>query len=68
MITIWLCEYEDLWKVGARDGKTLAAWALYEGLSRAGVIEKRLRNCEARLLALPRMFTKVLWAGYKLPS
>jgi len=35
-ITVKLCDYEDLWKEGARDAKTLAAWALYEGLKREG--------------------------------
>ncbi|RYP11865.1 hypothetical protein DL767_011268 [Monosporascus sp. MG133] len=36
MITLKLVLYEDLWKEGARDAKTLAAWALYEGLKREG--------------------------------
>jgi len=27
-------DYEDLWREGARDAKTLTAWALYEVLSR----------------------------------
>jgi ADP-sugar diphosphatase len=36
-ITVRLCDYEDLWKEGARDAKTLAAWALYEGLRREGL-------------------------------
>jgi ADP-sugar diphosphatase len=31
-ITLRLCRLDELWKVGARDGKTLAAVALYEGL------------------------------------
>lgn len=34
-ITVRILNYEDLWKVGARDAKTLAAWSLYEGLKRA---------------------------------
>ncbi|RDL34349.1 uncharacterized protein BP5553_07477 [Venustampulla echinocandica] len=34
-ITIRLLDYEELWKVGARDAKTLAAWSLYEALRRA---------------------------------
>ncbi|KAF1949898.1 hypothetical protein CC80DRAFT_497123 [Byssothecium circinans] len=42
MITLRLCDYEDLWREGARDAKTLAAWALYEGLNRAGVIQGEL--------------------------
>ena len=37
-ITLSLCPLEDLWKIGARDGKTLGAWALYEGLRKAGRI------------------------------
>jgi ADP-sugar diphosphatase len=44
MITLRLCEYEDLWREGARDAKTLAAWALYEGLNRAGVIQEELMH------------------------
>lgn len=37
-ITLNLVKLEDLWKVGARDGKTLAAVALYDGLKREGKI------------------------------
>jgi ADP-sugar diphosphatase len=37
-ITLKLCRLDELWKIGARDGKTLAALALYEGLQRAGKI------------------------------
>lgn len=37
-ITLKICKLENLWKVGARDGKTLAALALYEGLRREGRI------------------------------
>ncbi len=37
-ITVRLCRYEDLWREGARDAKTLAAWALYEGLKREGTL------------------------------
>jgi ADP-sugar diphosphatase len=44
MITLRVCDYEVLWKDGARDAKTLAAWALYEGLNRAGKIEEELKN------------------------
>jgi hypothetical protein len=40
MITLHVTEYQELWKVGARDGKTLASWALYEALSRSGELEK----------------------------
>ena len=42
MITLRVCNYEDLWREGARDAKTLAAWALYEGLNRAGTIQEEL--------------------------
>ena len=37
-ITLKVVKLEDLWKEGARDGKTLAAWALYQGLKREGKI------------------------------
>jgi ADP-sugar diphosphatase len=37
-ITLKICRLDELWKVGARDGKTLAAVALYEGLRREGKI------------------------------
>ncbi|KAL2868200.1 putative NUDIX family hydrolase [Aspergillus lucknowensis] len=33
-ITLKVVPLKDLWKEGARDGKTLAAWALYMGLKR----------------------------------
>ncbi|KAF4537750.1 Nudix family hydrolase [Lasiodiplodia theobromae] len=36
MVRIRLIPYEDLWSHGARDAKTLAAWALYESLKRSG--------------------------------
>jgi ADP-sugar diphosphatase len=35
MITIRILPYEELWEVGARDAKTLAAWSLYEALKRS---------------------------------
>jgi ADP-sugar diphosphatase len=35
MITIRILAYEELWEVGARDAKTLAAWSLYEALKRS---------------------------------
>jgi ADP-sugar diphosphatase len=35
MITVRILDYEELWKVGARDAKTLAAWSLYEALKRS---------------------------------
>ena len=37
-ITLMLCPLEEVWKVGGRDGKVLAAWALYQGLKREGKI------------------------------
>ncbi|KKY19198.1 putative nudix family [Phaeomoniella chlamydospora] len=37
-ITLKVVKLEDLWRVGARDGKTLAAFALYQGLKSAGKI------------------------------
>ncbi len=37
-ITLKICRLDELWRVGARDGKTLAAVALYEGLKREGKI------------------------------
>ncbi|KAJ5908105.1 hypothetical protein N7495_000787 [Penicillium taxi] len=36
MITLKLVPLENLWKEGLRDGKTLAAWALYRGLQQEG--------------------------------
>ncbi|KAF9735962.1 hypothetical protein PMIN04_011587 [Paraphaeosphaeria minitans] len=44
LITIRVTEYDTLWREGARDAKTLSAWALYEGLNRTGVIEKELQR------------------------
>ncbi|KIW05753.1 uncharacterized protein PV09_03609 [Verruconis gallopava] len=41
-ITLRLFPYEVLWKEGARDAKTLGAWALYEGLNRTGQIQRKL--------------------------
>jgi ADP-sugar diphosphatase len=37
-ITLKIVRAEDLWKEGCRDGKTLAAWALYSGLKADGKI------------------------------
>ncbi|KAJ5833494.1 hypothetical protein N7474_001805 [Penicillium riverlandense] len=37
-ITLKVVSLEDLWKAGLRDGKTLAAWALYMGLKQDGKI------------------------------
>ncbi|KAI8939938.1 hypothetical protein NX059_003664 [Plenodomus lindquistii] len=51
MIRLRLFKYEELWKVCARDAKTLAAWALYEGLNRAGILQKEMaRRKQARHL------------------
>jgi ADP-sugar diphosphatase len=36
-IKVKLVKYEELWREGARDAKTLAAWALYENLTREAV-------------------------------
>jgi hypothetical protein len=33
-ITLKVVPFRDLWKEGIRDGKTLAAWALYLGLKK----------------------------------
>ncbi|KAL5120568.1 hypothetical protein ACEQ8H_001587 [Pleosporales sp. CAS-2024a] len=44
MITVRVLKFEDLWKEGARDAKTLAAWALYESLSRAGILQAELQR------------------------
>lgn len=35
-ITLKIVPLENLWKEGMRDAKTLAAWALYEGLRKEG--------------------------------
>jgi ADP-sugar diphosphatase len=37
-ITLKVVKLEDLWKEGARDAKTLSAWALYQGLKKEGKI------------------------------
>ena len=37
-ITLMLCPLEKVWRVGGRDAKVLAAWALYEGLRKEGKI------------------------------
>ncbi|RMJ23756.1 nudix family hydrolase [Aspergillus sp. HF37] len=37
-ITLKVVPLENLWKEGLRDGKTLAAWALYKGLKQEGRI------------------------------
>ncbi|KAF7593252.1 hypothetical protein BBP40_011793 [Aspergillus hancockii] len=37
-ITLKVVPLKELWKVGLRDGKTLASWALYKGLKEEGKI------------------------------
>ncbi|KAE8144371.1 hypothetical protein BDV25DRAFT_145688 [Aspergillus avenaceus] len=37
-ITLKIVPLKDLWRTGLRDGKTLAAWALYKGLKEEGKI------------------------------
>lgn len=37
-ITLKVVPLENLWKEGLKDGKTLAAWALYKGLKQEGKI------------------------------
>lgn len=37
-IKVKLVDYKEIWREGARDAKTLAAWALYENLMREGVL------------------------------
>ena len=37
-ITLMLCPLDKVWRVGGRDAKVLAGWALYEGLKREGKI------------------------------
>ncbi|KAI4920547.1 hypothetical protein J4E85_009314 [Alternaria conjuncta] len=43
-ITLRVRDYEVLWTEGARDAKTLSAWALYEALNKIGKIEERLKQ------------------------
>lgn len=43
-ITVRLLKYERLLDFGARDGKTLAAWSLYEYLQRTRDVNKLLAN------------------------
>lgn len=38
-ITLKIIPLEDLWKYGARDGKTMAAWGLYHALKQNGKIK-----------------------------
>lgn len=44
MITLKIEKYDDLWRLGARDAKTLGAWALYEGLNSAGILQKEQKK------------------------
>ncbi|ROV88086.1 hypothetical protein VSDG_09392 [Cytospora chrysosperma] len=44
IMTLRLVDYEVLWREGARDAKTLAAWALYEGLSKAGILQEEIHK------------------------
>jgi hypothetical protein len=44
LITLRVYDYEEMWKMCPRDAKTLAAWALYEGLNRSGLIQEELRK------------------------
>ncbi|KAI4282060.1 MAG: hypothetical protein L6R38_003209 [Xanthoria sp. 2 TBL-2021] len=37
-ITLMLCPLDQVWKLGGRDAKVLAGWALYHGLKRDGRI------------------------------
>ena len=37
-ITLQLAKLEDVWKVAGRDAKALAAWSLYQGLKKEGMI------------------------------
>lgn len=47
-ITLRLEKYDNLWKVGARDAKTLGAWALYEGLSNSDILDQRRKPKRVR--------------------
>lgn len=49
-ITLRLEKFTDLWKVGARDAKTLGALALYEGLSSSGTLyqEEKQRDMKGK--------------------
>lgn len=37
-ITLTLCPLDQVWRHGGRDGKTLAGWALYQGLRQEGKV------------------------------
>jgi len=34
IVTVRIVDYEQLWRIAARDGKSLASWSLYEALKR----------------------------------
>ncbi|KAI4611185.1 uncharacterized protein J4E88_008914 [Alternaria novae-zelandiae] len=44
LITLRIRNFEVLWKEGARDAKTLAAWALYDRLGKTEQIEERQKQ------------------------
>ncbi|KAF3035218.1 hypothetical protein E8E12_003821 [Didymella heteroderae] len=47
IVTLRVCDYDVLWREGARDAKSMTAWALYEGLSRAGVLQDEVEKRKA---------------------
>lgn len=53
-IRLQMVNYEELWREGARDAKTLAAWALYEGLSREGILQQAQRDRKKQLVVEDR--------------
>lgn len=60
MITLRVVGYEDLWREGARDAKTLAAWALYEGLNREGAIKAEIDRRRAASLTQDQDETRLI--------
>ncbi|KAF3766199.1 hypothetical protein M406DRAFT_346216 [Cryphonectria parasitica EP155] len=65
-ITLHVRAYEDLWKEGARDAKTLAAWALYEGLNRSGELQeyqKRKRESSSSGSSRSKVFDNIIMVG-----
>lgn len=58
VITLRLVRYRDLWKLGARDAKTLGAWALYEGLSTSGMLNEEA-NQRAKALRTDKVISPV---------
>ncbi|ROV98773.1 hypothetical protein VMCG_06779 [Cytospora schulzeri] len=59
-VTLRLVNYEELWREGARDAKTLAAWALYEGLNRAGILQEEIENMKRARFPLTAGITSIL--------